>query len=154
MTAATGNSPRIAKVGAADSKRIVDVANAAEAYGRRAANPGLVKWASEIRDKALGQISALIRLTPAPLLDGESRRAKRRAVWAGHPSRSLLDFPLQSGVSLRLATREELRTAAEAFYAQADDMRHKARWLALVAAEFPCSEARLAELVEQSRGQQ
>lgn len=105
-----------------------------------------------------------------------SRIAKRAAIWTaanydpggnGHRvrvlaagnARMLLDFPLRSGKPLRHASKGEVRENAEAYYAQADDMRHKSRWLALVAAKVPdgkrvgdaLSEKVLLELMEKAK---
>lgn len=72
---------------------------------------------------------------------------------------SLLDFPLPGGRRLGEATRAEVAAAAELYRSYADDMGHKARWLALVAQSVPdggkvgevLDEARLAELQKESR---
>lgn len=74
-------------------------------------------------------------------------------------ARSLLDFPLPGGRRLGEATRDEVVDAARFYAAQADDMTHKARWLARVAealSDAQCvadalDEARLAELQKEAR---
>lgn len=80
------------------------------------------------------------------------RRIKRNRIWqamapelTGHRVHALargnaamlMDFPLMDGTPLRNASKDAVRTNAEAYYEQADDMRWKSRWLALVAAKLP-----------------
>lgn len=74
-------------------------------------------------------------------------------------ARTLLDFPLPGGRRLGDATRAEVVDAARFYTSHAEDMAHKARWLARVAEAVPdgqrvadaLDEARLARLQEDSR---
>lgn len=63
---------------------------------------------------------------------------------------SLLDFPLPGGRRLGEATREEVMAGAQFYRGHADDMAHKARWLARIAAELK-PEQRVADGLDETR---
>ncbi len=65
-------------------------------------------------------------------------------------ARGLLDFPLPGGRRLAEATREEVIAGAQFYRGHADDMAHKARWLARVAAELQ-AEQRVADVLDETR---
>lgn len=92
----------------------------------------------------------------APRAEDGAKEAEARVVHLA--SGNLLMFPLPGGKRLAEAMREEISAAATFYSRQASDMKHKARWLELVAKAVPgkrkagqvLTETRLRELQEEA----
>jgi hypothetical protein len=81
-------------------------------------------------------------------------RRERRVIWTApgydasqgadravsYAQASLLDFRLPHGTRLGDATRADIAEAEGLYRAQADDMAHKGRWLALIAQGLPADQ--------------
>lgn len=108
---------------------------------REAACAAMIKAAG--KDKALAD--RLLNLGAHQVIK-EAVISIRREVWAAPgasnfgvdaivaaSARTIMDFPLPSGIALREAMRSDCDEAAHEYSVRAIDMGHKARWLSAIA---------------------